>query len=411
MYTVSITSSSSDPTPSSADVAGGAPLLHQFLTLHHDEIVAVARARLLARTVPRATEAELRDGIPLFLRQLEVILRREQHTTERPTGTAEVGAPSEMGESASRRGGDLRDAGFNIAQVVQGYGDVCQAITQLSDELQEPITADEFRTLNRCLDEVIAEAVTEFARQRDRSVARENTERLGVFAHELRNLLNNALLAYEALRTGTVGIESNTGRMLGRSLIGLRDLIDRSLAEVRIEAGASLRERISLSEFMEEVEITATVAASSRGHVLAVHPVDNGTAIDVDRQLLAAAVGNLLQNAFKFTPPNGRVDLRTDTKSQPGRVLIEVEDECGGLPKGFAKSLFEPFRYRSADRSGLGLGLIIARRGVEANGGVLRVRDLPGKGCAFTVDIPQAQPPPESEAPAPSEATPAVSSE
>ena len=390
---------------------GGAPLLHQFLTLHHDEIVALARARLLARTVPRATEAELRDGIPLFLRQLETILRREQHTTERPTATAEVGAPSEMGESASRRGGELRDAGFSIAQVVQGYGDVCQAITQLSDELQAPITADEFRTLNRCLDEVIAEAVTEFARQRDRSVASENTERLGVFAHELRNLLNNAMLAYEAMKTGTVGIESNTGRMLGRSLIGLRDLIDKSLAEVRIEAGASLRERVRLAEFMEEVEIAATVAASARGHELAVHPVDGGAAIDVDRQLLGAALGNLLQNAFKFTPANGRVDLRTDTTTLPGSVLIEVEDECGGLPRGFIKGLFEPFRYRSADRSGLGLGLIIARRGVEANGGILHVRDLPGKGCVFTVEIPRAQAPPESEVPAPIEATPAASPE
>ena len=389
---------------------GGAPLLHQFLTRHHDEIVARARTRLLARPVPRATEAELRDGIPLFLRQLEAILRREQGTTERPTGTAEVGAPSEMGESASRRGGDLRDAGFNIAQVVQGYGDVCQAITELSDELQAPITADEFRTLNRCLDEVIAEAVTEFARQRDRSVARENTERLGVFTHELRNLLNNAMLAYEALRTGTVGIESNTGRMLGRSLVGLRDLIDRSLAEVRIEAGASLRERVPLSEFMEEVEIAATIAASARGHELAVHPVDGGAAIDVDRQLLAAALGNLLQNAFKFTPPNGRVVLRTDTATLPDRVLIEVQDECGGLPRGFIDDLFEPFRYRSPDRSGLGLGLIIARRGVEANGGALRVRDLPGKGCVFTVEIPRALPSSGSEAPAPSEGAPAASS-
>ena len=369
--------------------------------------MARARARLLARTVPPPTEAEVRDGIPLFLRQLEVILRGEQHTDERP-GTAEVGAPSAMGESASRRGGELRTAGFSIAQVVQGYGDVCQAITQLSDELQAPITADEFRTLNRCLDEVIAEAVTEFARQRDRSVASENTERLGVFAHELRNLLNNAMLAYEAMKTGTVGIESNTGRMLGRSLIGLRDLIDKSLTEVRIEAGASLRERVRLAEFMEEVEIAATVAASARGHELAVHPVDGGAAIDVDRQLLGAALGNLLQNAFKFTPANGRVDLRTDTTTLPGSVLIEVEDECGGLPRGFAESLFEPFRYRSADRSGLGLGLIIARRGVEANGGVLRVRDLPGKGCVFTVEIPRAQAS-GSEAKAPSETAPAAS--
>jgi signal transduction histidine kinase len=385
-------------------------LLHEFLTRHHDEIVAGARARLLTRAAPRGRDAELRDGIPLFLRQLETILRREKDTPERPAGSAEVGAPSEMGESASRRGGELRHAGFSIAQVVQGYGDVCQAITQLSDELRAPITADEFRTLNRCLDEVIAEAVTEFARQRDRSVASENTERLGVFAHELRNLLNNALLAYEALKTGTVGIASNTGMMLGRNLLGLRDLIDRSLAEVRIEAGTNLRERVSLSDFIEEVEVAATIQASADGHDLTVHPVDKRVAIDIDRQLMAAALGNLLQNAFKFTRPGGRVVLRTDTTTLPSRVLIEVEDECGGLPAGFGDRLFQPFHQQGADRSGLGLGLIIARQGVEANRGVLRVRDVPGKGCVFTVDIPRALSPGASEVLPTSETAPAASS-
>jgi signal transduction histidine kinase len=374
-------------------------MLHEFLTHHHDSIVAAARTRLLARTAPRATEAELKDGVPLFLRQLETILRREQVTTARPGVAAEIGAGSEMGESASRRGGELRHAGFSIAQVVQGYGDICQAITDLADELHAPITADEFRTLNRCLDEVIAEAVTEFARQRDRSVASDNTERLGIFAHELRNLLNNALLAYEALKTGTLGIGSNTGLMLGRALLGLRDLIDSSLVEVRLEAGAHRRERVGLDQFMEEVELAATIDAQARRHELTVtRPVAAGVEIEIDRQLLAAALGNLLQNAFKFSRPLGRVALRTDTTTAPERVLIEVEDECGGLPPGFADEVFQPFRQRGFNRSGLGLGLVIAREGVEANGGTLRVRDIRGKGCVFTVDLPKALDPAPVEA-------------
>jgi signal transduction histidine kinase len=273
---------------------------------------------------------------------------------------------------------------------VQGYGDICQAITELADELHAPITADEFRTLNRCLDEVIAEAVTEFARQRDRSVASQNTERLGIFAHELRNLLNNALLAYEALKTGTLGIGSNTGLMLGRALLGLRDLIDSSLVEVRLEAGAHRRERVGLAEFMEEVELAASIDAQAQGHELTLTRSAGSEAIDIDRQLLAAALGNLLQNAFKFSRPLGRIALRTDTTTAPGRVLIEVEDECGGLPPGFADEVFQPFRQRGFNRSGLGLGLVIAREGVEANGGALRVRDIPGKGCVFTVDLPKA---------------------
>ena len=110
--------------------------------------------------------------------------------------------------------------------------------------------------------------------------------------------------------------------------------------------------------------------------------------IHVDRQLIAAALANLLQNAFKFSRPNGHIVLRTDTATVPGRVLLEVEDECGGLPPGAAADLFRPFEQRSADRSGLGLGLAIAREGVETNGGEIRARDLPGRGCIFTIDLP-----------------------
>ena len=71
------------------------------------------------------------------------------------------------------------------------------------------------------------------------------------------------------------------------------------------------------------------------------------------------------------------------------RVLIEVEDNCGGLPPGDAERMFQPFTQGSTDKSGLGLGLSICRRSVEAIGGVLSVRNMPGVGCVFTVDLPR----------------------
>src|SRR6185436_14191596 len=270
---------------------------------------------------------------------------------------------------------------------VHDYGDVCQAVTELAIERKISISADEFRTLNRCLDEAIAQAVTEYARQRELSLSDRGTERLGFFAHELRNLLNNAMLAFEVLKSGTVGVGGSTGMVLGRNLIALRDLIDRSLAAVRLEAGLQRRESVPLAQFMEEIEVAAAIEAKARGLQLTVTPVDAGSAIDVDRQLVAAALANLLQNAFKFSRPNGHVVLRTDSTTG-GRVLIEVEDECGGLPPGQAEDLFRPFAQRSTDRTGLGLGLTIARNSVEVNGGVIRVRDLPGRGCVFTIDLP-----------------------
>jgi K+-sensing histidine kinase KdpD len=115
--------------------------------------------------------------------------------------------------------------------------------------------------------------------------------------------------------------------------------------------------------------------------------VDPSLVVDVDRDLLFSAIGNLLQNAFQFSAHSFEVSLKAYAAGN--RVLIDVEDSCGGLPAGEAENIFKPFTQRSADKSGMGLGLSICRRSVEANNGVVRVRDKPGAGCVFTIDLPQ----------------------
>jgi signal transduction histidine kinase len=357
-------------------------MLQEFLTLNRKEIISRARLRVANRTAPRPTEAELEHGVPLFLEQLADTLAQEQGTTARATN-------AKMARSAQRHGAELRHAGFTVAQVVHDYGDVCQVVTQLAIELQSPISADEFKTLNRCLDDAIAHAVTTYAHQRDLSVSDRGTERLGHLAHELRNLLSNATIAFAVLKSGTVGLGGSTGSLLERSLVGMGDLINLSLTEVRLEAGLLRREHVLLTELIGEVEVAAVMQARARNLELTVSPVEVGIAIDVDRQLVAAALANLLQNAFKFSRPNGHVFLRADTATAPGRVLIEVEDECGGLPAGIADDLFLAFNQRSTDRTGLGLGLSIARESIATNGGEIRARSLTDKGCVFTIDLPR----------------------
>jgi hypothetical protein len=77
-------------------------------------------------------------------------------------------------------------------------------------------------------------------------------------------------------------------------------------------------------------------------------------------------------------------------RASTDRVLIEVHDECGGLPgEGEGKELIASFEQRGADRTGLGIGLTFSRWGAEANGGRLYARNLPGKGCVFTLDLPR----------------------
>jgi signal transduction histidine kinase len=349
-------------------------MLLEFIAANRGEIIKRCRAKVALRSAPASTAAEIDHGVPIFLDQLRDALRLGVITSP------------EISRSAVQHGHDLLRQGFTVSQVVHDYGDICQAITDLAVELSAPISTEDFRTLNRCLDDAIAGAVTEYGRARTQSgidgESARGSERLGFFAHELRNLVNTAMMAFEVLKTGNVGVGGSTGAVLQRSLMASHTLISRSLAEVRLTQGIQNREQFLVSGFIEELAASATLDANARGVRLSVVPVEDGVAIEGDRQVLAAVVANLLQNAFKFTRPQSTVTLRVGASTD--RVLIEIQDECGGLPSGNVDELFRPFEQRSGDRTGVGLGLAFSRWGAEANDGRLDVRNLPDHGCVFT---------------------------
>ena len=285
-----------------------------------------------------------------------------------------------MIDTAAAHGRRLLERGFTVAQVVHDYGSICQAVTELAHETHASITADEFRVFNRCLDDAIAGAVTAFTDQREKALTDQNREQLGELAHELRNAIGAATVAFEVVRMGKVGLQGSTADVLGRSLARIATLVDGSLTQIRLESGgAPSLERASMRKLVMESAAYAGMEANTRG--LTFH-------VEAGRQLLTAALANLLQNALKFTAPGSRVSLAVRATDE--RVVVEVADECGGLPPGEASDLFRPFEQRGADRSGLGLGLSITRKSVEANGGVLQVRNIPGKGCVFFIDLPRA---------------------
>jgi signal transduction histidine kinase len=352
--------------------------LRGFITTHRQELIDRARAKVALRLAPRATTHELTNGVPLFLTQLANILEEEAAQSQ-PNG-------SEMGVSATQHGQDMLRQGFSIAQVVHDYGDLCQAITELALHLGVPIATEDFHSLNRCLDNAIASAVTEYARQHEADESTVDVRRRGFFAHEFRNHLNTALLAFQAVRSGRVGVSGSTIEVLERSLFGLRDLADRSMSEARLDSGVHYKEPLRLASFMEAMEIDGSFAATNRDLKFSVERVDDTLLIDVDRHLFASAISNLLQNAFKFTRPFGHVWLRSRVKDE--RISIEIEDECGGLMPGTAEAIFQPFVHGSADRSGLGLGLAISRQAIEMDGGTISLRDIPGKGCIFVIEMP-----------------------
>ncbi len=344
----------------------------------------------------KATDAQLADGIPIFLDQRIETLQLEQ-TSERGSsadisGVAGGGTSSQIGDTAMRHGRNLLKHGFTLEQVVRDYGDVCQAVTNLAYELDAPINVDEFRTFNRCIDNAIASAVNAYALHQAAAVQTDNlvasNSRMGTLVHELRNYLHIVIYAVQAIKAGNVGTEGATGAVLDRSLIGMRQLIDRSLADVRVTAGLPARlQSIRLSEFLRDAQASVPRELQSQGRQLIVGPVNNDITVVADPEILHAALFNLLHNAFKFTKPDTAVALRVQEVAD--RVFIEVEDHCGGLPLGAAEKMIRPFSQNGEDRSGLGLGLDICRRGVEANNCVLRVRDVPGSGCVLTIDLPR----------------------
>ena len=198
-------------------------MLHEFVAVNRAEIISRCRSKVATRSAPPPTSAEIDHGVPMFLDQLIDELRFG--LSKNPV----------IQQTATKHGHDLMRQGFTPSQVVHDYGDVCQAITEMAVELQAAISADDFRMLNRCLDDAIAGAVTEYGQERDRSIDGEaagDIERLAVLVRELRSSVHTASVALEAIKSGSVGISGSTGKVLDRSLSNAQNLIDRLLVDV-----------------------------------------------------------------------------------------------------------------------------------------------------------------------------------
>ena len=205
------------------------PMLHDFLTSNHGELISRCREKVAKRTPELGTADD--NGVPVFLAQLADILYREQLPTSRHFYDPEpTPASTEIGRAAALHGATMLRSGYTVDQVVHDYGDVCQAVTELAAEQHAPVSINEFRILNRCLDNAIAEAVTVFARDPDGSNPEQaESSRQRVFsASEQRRLVHLAIQALAAIRTGNIGLSGATGTLLVNTLLELRDLVGQS---------------------------------------------------------------------------------------------------------------------------------------------------------------------------------------
>jgi signal transduction histidine kinase len=194
------------------------------------------------------------------------------------------------------------------------------------------------------------------------------------------------MMAFELLKNAAQLPPSRPVGAIERGLRRAADLIDQTLQTARIASGIELqRQETTLKELIDDVELGAVSEAESKGVEIRVQ-AESEEVIRVDPRLVRSALGNLLRNGVKYSHSGGVVELRANIAN--GRVVVEVEDCCGGLEPGRVEQAFAPFVRLESRESGFGLGLAIAKQAVDAHAGNIRVQNLPGKGCIFVLELP-----------------------
>ena len=360
--------------------------LFQFLSDNKFEILALSEQRALALAALRPVSAELKLGLPLFLDQLVDVLGKNQ-------AAVSVSDEQEILVSSGSHGKEFLRLGYTLSHVVHAYGAICQAVTEYASLKNAPVTALEFHNLNRCLDIAIAGAVTEFENIRNLETKGREAESLGALAHELRNALNRATISAEMISKGIVGAGGSTSKVLRHSLGEMHVLITRALSEVRLRADSEAYDEVfHINELISQLVVTGEVEATRKGLTLTLQTLAD-LEVKADRHLLLSALGNLLQNAVKFTKAPGNILITV--KAEGEMAVIEVKDQCGGIPSDKLLALFKPFVQQAKDRSGLGLGLVISRKAVEKCHGALTAHNSED-GCVFRISLPSLKPDPAS---------------
>ncbi|CAG1018666.1 two-component system, sensor histidine kinase [Burkholderiaceae bacterium] len=218
---------------------------------------------------------------------------------------------------------------------------------------------------------------------------------LATLAHELRNPLaplNNAL---HLIKRGDAadGVREWSIEVMQRQLLQMTRLVDDLLDVARITQGkvALQRRVVDVREVIRNaIEISAPLIDAMH-HTLHTQLPQQPTLLDADPVRLAQCISNLLNNAAKYTPQHGRIDLHAECVG--GELVLSVTDNGVGIPPRAMRSLFQIFsqvdRSRPHSQGGLGIGLSIVKTFIELHGGrVEAASNGEGSGSTFTVTMP-----------------------
>lgn len=363
-------------------------MLYDFLKKNREEIISMCREKVSADSESKPTSTLLGQGLPIFYDELIGVLQRTADAGESIIDSRNFHITNRIKEGdAAEHGRESLRLGYSISQVVHSYGAICQSITEFVETKSFNMLSREFQDLNYSLDCAIAEAVTEFENEQTKNLDKSEVERLGFLMHEMRNSLAAVSISYEMINSGRVGNTGATSQVINISLERMQKLMIGVEKEIRVRGKAKVNQnKFYLVDLINEV-VNSSKIADEATNVSLKQDIDPEILLTTDRDMLFTALLNLVNNAVKFTKKDGNISVRSIKSGE--RILIEVEDECGGLPDENVEELFTPFTQKGTDKSGMGLGLSLSRRVVELNMGKLTVHNIPGKGCIFTIDLPK----------------------
>ncbi|HVO18167.1 MAG TPA: ATP-binding protein [Anaeromyxobacter sp.] len=380
-------------------------------------VAALRESRAWGASVELALRATERRYEALFTSATDAILLSDPDgslVAANPAAQALLGRPEAEICRVGRAG--LLAPGTDLDALLRRRGEAghvhadVQFVRKDGSRLEADYSSVTFDSDGRAFD--IVRDVTE--RRRTEEALREADRRknafLAVLSHELRNPLTPIRNGVRILRGAAPGSEPalRAQTVIERQVEQLARLVDDLLDVTRITRDRiQLRsERLELGELVRRTVEDHRSLFQGRGVDLRFTPAPDPIAVEADPQRLAQIVGNLLQNAAKFTPRGGHTRVAVEAPPGAGRAVIRVADDGVGMSPELRAGLFQPFMQADTtlDRSegGLGLGLALVKGLVELHRGSIEARsDGPGRGSEFEVAIPLAPPAP---APSPPEA-------
>jgi signal transduction histidine kinase len=347
--------------------------LADYVEGNKDRLVSRWKQLATDRLALRLDESELLNHLPVFIDDLVVALRSPSETWPAT-------------ESAASHGRHRMRAGIDIGALTQEMALITEALCELNAEDGCDLPVSELLRLTRALGRGTASSVRAYAAMRDQEVARQAAEHFTFIAHELRTPLQTACLAAVLMDEGPgEKLHEHYRERLERSLAQISDLVDEALIRMRLSFHSVVHPEALESGALIESALDQIIDLAAARDLSVVSHVEQFT-IEADRKLLLSAITNVLKNAVKFTRVGGSIVVRASARDAV--ALIEVEDECGGMPDDLPPQLFQPFLQGHPNRTGFGLGLTIVKQAMEAHHGSVRVTNRRSVGCTFVLELP-----------------------